>query len=56
MGKQKATFKALGRIVDHLESIPLRQKMKEIEDSKFIGEDGKEYFRLPLPPRYARSK
>lgn len=42
-------------ISEHLDAIDRRifqQKLAEIEATKFIGEDGKEYFRLPKPVRY----
>lgn len=35
--------------LDRIERIPLRIAMARIEASKFVGEDGKEYFRFPAP-------
>lgn len=56
MEEKAAFFEALGKAVEHFESIPLAAKIREMEGSRFVGEDGKEYFKLPPPPRYLARK
>lgn len=52
MGQEESFFKTFGEAVERFESVLLLRKIREMEESKFKGDDGKEYFRIPLPPRY----
>lgn len=47
MEKEKENKHTLESFLDYCDNWGLNYYMKEIEKTKFIGEDGKEYFRFP---------
>jgi hypothetical protein len=56
MERPEKMFDALGKAVSEFERTTLVARLKEVEASKFIGADGKEYYKIPPPRRYAKEQ